>query len=104
MARALLRQVATALERYRLDVGHYPTEEEGGLEALTTRPAYDDEKLREQWCGPYVERNPLDTWGNALAYELVEGDRPAFALSSAGPDGVFGTADDIVHGPPNAGR
>jgi hypothetical protein len=36
----------------------------------------------------------LDAWGRAIQYEKISDS--AFRLKSAGPDGEFGTADDIV--------
>jgi hypothetical protein len=35
-----------------------------------------------------------DAWGRKIRYERLSDD--AFRLTSAGPDGAFGTADDIV--------
>lgn len=35
----------------------------------------------------------LDGWGRRVRYEKLSAD--GFRLTSAGPDGVFGTADDI---------
>jgi hypothetical protein len=37
---------------------------------------------------------PIDTWGKPIAYTV--NDDGTFELHSAGPDGQFGTADDIV--------
>ncbi len=34
-----------------------------------------------------------DAWGHAIRYERLSDD--SFRLTSAGPDGAFGTADDI---------
>jgi hypothetical protein len=36
----------------------------------------------------------LDAWGRRIRYERLSDS--SFRLSSSGPDGVFGTADDIV--------
>lgn len=100
----LLSQVATALDTYRLNLGRYPSEQEGGLNALRAKPTYENPRMGEKWQGPYlkpgVELN--DPWGHAIRYELV--DRtvdaeaktgPPYKLYSVGPDGQPDTEDDI---------
>src|SRR3954467_9563756 len=51
----MLNQVSTALDTYRLNLGHYPTEQEGGLEALSQKPTFENERLGEKWQGPYLK-------------------------------------------------
>jgi hypothetical protein len=43
---------------------------------------------------PGVGAGSLDAWGRTLTYERLSDS--GFRLTSAGPDGVIGTADDIV--------
>jgi type II secretion system protein G len=93
--------LVNALEIYRFNIGHYPTDEEGGLDALVTKPAFDDEILSQNWRGPYIH-DLLDPWGNLWNYELsVPGTRAAeqtpFKLWSSGPNGQDdgGAGDDI---------
>jgi general secretion pathway protein G len=104
----LLNSVASALDMYRLNVGHYPTEQEGGLKALREKPAFENEKLGEKWQGPYLKPGTKlqDPWGHDLVYELVDvklaGDekgktRLPYKLSSVGPDGQPDTDDDIKY-------
>src|SRR6185503_5127662 len=50
----MLSQVETALDTYRLNLGHYPNEQEGGLDALLKKPSFENEKLGEKWQGPYL--------------------------------------------------
>ena len=58
-AKAQISLLETSLDTFRLDMGRYPTSEEG-LEALRTKPA-DSEK----WDGPYIPKKvPLDPWSN----------------------------------------
>ena len=65
-----VRQVRAALERYRRDVGHYPTAAEGGLEALAAMPAFGDPALMQRWQGPYRNADDLrDGWGRPLRYD-----------------------------------
>jgi general secretion pathway protein G len=100
----LLSQVGTALDTYRLNIGHYPTEEEGGLDALGKKPSFENERLGEKWQGPYLKPGTLldDPWGHRIHYELVDrtsddekkGGLP-YKLYSLGPDGQPDTDDDI---------
>ena len=102
--RLLLSQIATALDTYRLNMGHYPTEQEGGLDALVKKPNFDNEKMGEKWQGPYVKPGTKldDPWGFSIHYELAEktGDDETkgalpYKLFSLGPDGQPDTDDDI---------
>ncbi len=61
-AKTQIEMLMTALDSYRLDVGHYPSRQEG-LEALVVNPG--DEK----WDGPYLAKGlPEDPWGNPYHY------------------------------------
>jgi general secretion pathway protein G len=98
-----LRNIQKALDVYKLNIGSYPSEEQGGLRALVERPTFENEKLAAKWNGPYLERGtPLDdAWGFLLVYELIDkslvDDKsgPDFRLFSVGPDGVRETDDDL---------
>jgi general secretion pathway protein G len=58
--RAQLDAFDKALATYRLDVGHYPTTDQG-LKALVERPSDEAE-----WSGPYLAKAlPQDPWGHA---------------------------------------
>lgn len=102
--RLLLSGVGTALDTYRLNIGHYPNEQEGGLDALLKKPNYENERMGEKWQGPYLKPGTKldDPWGNKLRYEIVDrangeekkGGLP-YRLSSVGPDGQPDTDDDI---------
>ena len=94
VARIFVKQTAkVGLEPYRLDVGNYPSTEQG-LEALMSPP----EGVKSKWNGPYLEEIPLDPWGNPYQYKYpgsknVNGPR-GYDIWSLGPDGKQG-ADDI---------
>jgi general secretion pathway protein G len=92
-ARAQLDALGKALDQYRLDVGHYPSSEQG-LAALNTRPG--NESL---WSGPYLQKTvPNDPWGKPYQYKSP-GEHGDFDLFSYGKDGQpGGTAEaaDIV--------
>jgi general secretion pathway protein G len=73
-----------ALEQYRLDVGRYPTTEQG-LKALVTRPPNV-----ARWEGPYLGKTvPLDPWGNSYVYKSP-GEHGEVDLTSLGRDGKPG--------------
>jgi general secretion pathway protein G len=67
----LIEKVCSKLEQYKLNIGEYPGDAEGGLDALVTKPSFTDEKLAEKWAGPYMT-DPIDGWGNKLGYERSE--------------------------------
>jgi general secretion pathway protein G len=81
-----------AVESLRLDVGRYPTEDEG-LALLTRRPS--DAALAARWRGPYLDDVlPVDPWGQAYQYAVPGADTQPFALYSYGSDGKPGGDGD----------
>lgn len=83
-AQAQIHLLATALDLFNLDVGRYPTTEEG-LKALLQKP----EDL-SSWGGPYLEKAlPNDPWGHPYAYKCP-GDHGPYDLYSLGADGAEG--------------
>ena len=84
-AQTQVRMLKAAIQTYRLDVGRYPTTEEG-LKALVEKPPG-----ARIWEGPYLEEQlPKDPWGNDYVY-LDEADNfQGFALYSLGADGSEG--------------
>ena len=84
VARAQIVALETALENYRLDMGRYPTTEEG-LQALEKPPSGDS-----RWLGPYLRKAvPADPWGHAYQYRFP-GEKGDFDLLSLGRDGRAG--------------
>ncbi|MBL7220017.1 MAG: type II secretion system major pseudopilin GspG [Phycisphaerae bacterium] len=102
-ARLLIEQISSKLAAYSIDIGHYPSEDEGGINALLTKPAFDDESLAAKWVGPYISRKQLkDPWGKELGYELVDKEqggttRQVVHVWSYGPNGEddSGEGDDV---------
>ncbi len=90
-ARLQMEQIATGLDLYRLDLGRYPTEEEG-LDALVSAPAG-----AEGWNGPYLRKADAltDPWGAPFLY-AVPGESGAYDLVSLGADGAEGGEDDAA--------
>jgi general secretion pathway protein G len=101
--RLLLTQIQTSLDTYRLNIGSYPTEDQGGLGALLVKPAFENERLGEKWQGPYLKPGTKmdDAWGFKIRYELLdssqktEASAPDYKLYSVGPDGQPDTDDDV---------
>jgi general secretion pathway protein G len=94
--RAAKGQIAlfeAALDNYRLDVGRYPSTDQG-LQALRDKPDGVD-----KWDGPYLKKDlPADPWGNAFVYESPS-EHGDYAIMSYGADGRPGGEDadaDVV--------
>ncbi|MEW5769466.1 MAG: type II secretion system major pseudopilin GspG [Pseudomonadota bacterium] len=84
VAKAQLKALEDALDQYRLDVGHYPTTEQG-IAALDAQPAGET-----RWQGPYLRKAvPNDPWGNPYQYQSP-GSHGEYDLSSLGKDGQAG--------------
>ena len=87
-AKAQIELFGTALDTFRLDVGRYPTSQEG-LAALTQKPASAD-----RWDGPYLKKGvPADPWGRAYLY-VAPGEHGEYDLYSYGADGAPGGDGD----------
>ncbi len=81
-----VRMLKSALDTMRLDVGRYPTKEEG-LAMLEVSPK--DERTSRKWQGPYLSEGvPLDPWGNP--YQYSPGTNISVVLYSFGADGQAG--------------
>lgn len=83
----------TSLDMYRLDMGKFPTSDQG-LQALRTRP--DD---ASKWDGPYIPKEiPVDPWGNSFIYICPgeHGDYDIVSLGADGSEGGEGIDRDIV--------
>jgi general secretion pathway protein G len=83
--------LSTALDLYRMDVGQYPTTQQG-LGALLTAPATSP--VPPQWSGPYLKKKkvPVDPWGRDYVYVSPGVHNPeSYDLSSLGPSGVEGS-------------
>lgn len=81
-----------AVENVRLDIGRYPSADEG-LSLLSKPPA--DPALAVRWRGPYLDDAvPLDPWNNPYQYSLRGQDGNGFALFSFGADGQRGGEGD----------
>jgi len=85
VAKAQIEAFEKALDTYRLDVGRYPTTEEG-LAALMTAPPANAGK----WNGPYLKKGvPQDPWGRPYQYR-APGSQGEYEIVSTGKDGQAG--------------
>jgi len=86
----------SALDSMRLDIGRYPTTDEG-LQLLITPPT--DPDIKSRWHGPYLDAAvPLDPWNKPYMYSPEGKDLNPLALYSYGPDGKPG--GDVIGFPP----
>ena len=69
--------IATALKLYEIDNGAYPTTDEG-LAALETAPP-----SAKNWKGPYLEKDPIDPWGNKYVYKCIHDHSEQYPLRYA---------------------
>ena len=93
-ARLQVESLSKALDQYRLDVGHYPSTEQG-LKALNEQPTNET-----RWSGPYLKKAvPPDPWGNPYIYRQP-GEHGEYDLLSYGKDGApggTGESEDITN-------
>ena len=93
-ARAQIDALEKALDQYRLDVGRYPTTDQG-LGALQERPGGE-----QRWAGPYLKKAvPLDPWSRAYVYRSPgeHGEYDLLSYASDGRPGGTGEAEDITN-------
>lgn len=90
IARAQIVSLGQALDQYRLDVGAYPTTEEG-LDALVNKP-----QSATRWSGPYLQKAvPVDPWDRPYQYRSP-GEHGDYDLYSLGKDGRGGGTGENV--------
>src|SRR4030095_7446316 len=93
-AKLQIEKLDSILDLYRLQIGRYPTEQEGLL-ALVEAPAGSD-----RWDGPYL-KNPealTDPWGNSYHYRLPgePGEYDLYSLGADAKNGGEGSNADIA--------
>ena len=85
LAKAQIESFHRALASYRLDVGAFPTTDEG-LAALVSKPT----SAAAKWNGPYLSKSvPSDPWGRPYVYRSP-GSKTEYDLMSYGKDGQPG--------------
>lgn len=92
-AQTQIRMIETSLDTMRLDIGRYPTQDEGL--ALLQTPT---ESVSGMWAGPYLDGGlPEDPWGRPYQYRVGTGtDRgQVFSYGADGEEGGSGNDADI---------
>lgn len=85
VAKQSIERLSGVLDLYNLDIGSYPTTEQG-LAALVKRPTG-----AENWNGPYLKGDsvPLDAWSRPYVYRSPsERAQHDYDLCSTGPNGA----------------
>lgn len=79
-----------SLELFKLDVGRFPTTEEG-LQALSVKPA-----SANGWNGPYIKGSvPNDPWGKPYKYATTPAGVEIMTLGADGAAGGDGENADV---------
>lgn len=88
-AKVQIEDLSQTMDMYKLDVGSYPTSEQG-LNALVESP-----DGASRWNGPYLKKTkvPLDPWNNEYKY-TSPGEHGKFDIVSFGADGKEGGEGD----------
>lgn len=93
-AQLQIEEFGASLDLYHLEVGRYPTSDEGLL-ALSERPAGVS-----NWHGPYLKKKdiPTDPWGNNYRYRSPgeNGDYDLFSFGRDNAGGGSGEDTDLV--------
>ena len=88
VAHAQITNFMSALDTYFIDVGSYPTTQQG-LRALRVRP-----QEGAGWNGPYLTKEiPADPWGHDYVYR-APGRNGGYEILSYGADGREGGTDE----------
>lgn len=85
-AKSDIGNLVQALKLYKLDSQRFPTNEQGGLQALVTKPT--NGQIPQNWR-PYLDKLPADPWGNAYIY-MNPGLKGEIDVLSFGADGQAG--------------
>jgi len=93
-AKADISSLSAALDAFEIDVGQFPTTEEG-LQALVVKPA--NMPPETVWNGPYMRQIPSDPWNRPFVYRYPGNLGVDYDLISLGPDGQEGTGDDLTN-------
>jgi general secretion pathway protein G len=91
-AKAQIELLGQTLDHFRLDVGRYPSMQEG-LNALVTNPGI------ENWEGPYLKKAlPNDPWGKPYHYQApgTHGEYDLFSYGRDGSPGGEGEDKDVA--------
>ena len=93
-AKIQVERLSGVLDLYRLQVGRYPSDDEG-LDAMMEQPAD-----APNWDGPYLKKADalIDPWGRPYLYRFPGeyGDFDLYTLGADGQDGGEGENRDLT--------
>ena len=93
-AKIQVERLSGVLDLYRLQVGRYPSDDEG-LDAMMDQPAD-----APNWDGPYLKKADalIDPWGRPYLYRFPGeyGDFDLYTLGADGQDGGEGENRDLT--------
>ena len=93
VAKVQVENISAALDHFQLDVGRYPTPEEG-LDSLVKQPS-----AAPNWSGPYLKKPSalIDPWGQKYVYLIPgkHGEVDVYTLGSDHAEGGTGEAKDV---------
>ena len=93
-AKLQIDQINTGIDLFRLDVGRFPSEQEG-LQALVEAP-----DGAERWRGPYLKKAEVltDPWGRPFvyAYPGQHGEADIYSLGADNAEGGDGEDSDVT--------
>lgn len=92
-AKVQIENIQAALDQFQLDVGRYPTQDEG-LDVLVKAPS-----SASNWNGPYLKKvsGLIDPWGTRYVYHIPgkHGDEDVYSLGADHAEGGEGEAKDV---------
>ncbi|HVU19813.1 MAG TPA: type II secretion system major pseudopilin GspG [Rhizomicrobium sp.] len=92
-AKVQIQYVMQGLELFRVDVGRYPTQQEGLQALVNSTPSAPN------WNGPYLKKESAlqDPWGNPYIYQIPgqHGEVDVYSLGSDKAPGGTGEAQDV---------
>jgi general secretion pathway protein G len=94
-AKVQVQQVGSALDLYRLEIGRYPTQEEGLVALIEAPPGLN------KWNGPYLKKKEaiVDPWGRQFLYRYPgeHGDFDLYTLGADNAQGGNGEDQDVTN-------
>ena len=86
--KVIMQQLRTALDDFMRNCNSYPTNGQGGLDALITKPA--DDSCKDYDPNGYLKdkKMPKDAWNHDFVYICEDGKK--YTLKSLGQDGKEG--------------
>lgn len=88
-AKVQIQQISASLDLYHLEIGRYPTQEEGLVALIEAPPGLN------KWKGPYLKKKEVivDPWGRQFLYK-VPGQHGPYDLYTFGSDGAQGCSGE----------